>query len=327
MGRSWITGSVARSLGAAGGLALDRLLGEPPASVHPVARFGAAMTALEQHTYRDGRGAGALHSLIGAGGAATAGWGLQRVLGRGPSTAVAVAISVGGRMLTDEAAAVDRLLGAHDLAGARQRIRSLVGRDTADLGTDQLARATIESLAENTVDAVTAPLVWATLGGAPAVLAHRAINTLDAMVGHRDDRYLRFGWASARADDVANWLPARLSALGIAVLAWSRAADVIGIVRRDAGQHPSPNGGIIEAAFAAALGISLGGTNVYRGRVEARGVLGDGRSATPADIAPAIILARRLPVGLAAALVASSLTVATLRRVRGRSPRRRSIGA
>jgi adenosylcobinamide-phosphate synthase len=217
-------------------------------------------------------------------------------------------------MLGDEAAAVADLLRGDDLPGARQRIRSLVGRDTSTLDAGELARAAIESLAENTVDAVTAPLWWAMVGGAPAVLAHRAINTLDAMVGHRTLRYERFGWASARADDVANWLPARLSALGVAALVPARATDVARIVRRDAGQHPSPNGGIIEAAFAAALGIALGGTNVYAGHVEPRGVLGDGRPAATEDIARAIRLARRLASATAAATVAVSAAAAIARR-------------
>jgi adenosylcobinamide-phosphate synthase len=218
-------------------------------------------------------------------------------------------------MLGDEAAAVGELLGNDDLAAARARIRSLVGRDTSALGSDELARAAIESLAENTVDAVTAPLCWAVIGGAPAVLAHRAINTLDAMIGHRSPRYARFGWASARVDDVANWLPARLSALGVAALVPARASDVLLTIRRDAGQHPSPNGGIIEAAFAAALGIRLGGTNVYDGHVEARGVLGDGRTATAADIAAANTLARRLASAMAGALLVGSVVAERCRTV------------
>ena len=134
----------------------------------------------------------------------------------------------------------------------------------------------IESVAENTVDAVIAPVVWAAATGPAGVLAHRAVNTLDAMIGHHVDRYERFGWASARADDVLNWLPARLGAAGLAALVPRRASSILRIVHRDAPRHPSPNGGVIEAAFAAALGVRLGGVNRYAGRPDDRGQLGDG---------------------------------------------------
>jgi adenosylcobinamide-phosphate synthase len=131
--------------------------------------------------------------------------------------------------------------------------------------------------ARDCVDAVTASLFWATLGGAPAVLAHRAINTLDAMVGHHGERYEHFGWASARLDDLVNYIPARLTALAV-VAARPRSAIRIGrVVRRDAPRHPSPNGGVVEAAFAAALGVTPGGVNRYGDDVEDRGTLGDGR--------------------------------------------------
>ena len=153
-------------------------------------------------------------------------------------------------------------------------------------------RAVVETVAENTVDAVTAPLWWATIGGAPAVLAHRAINTLDAMVGHRNERYRQFGWASARADDVVNWIPARLTAVAVAAVRPRRAAAIARTVRRDAPRHPSPNGGVVEAAFAAALDVRLGGTNTYGDVVEDRGTLGDGRPPTPDDGVAAIRLAR-----------------------------------
>jgi adenosylcobinamide-phosphate synthase len=139
--------------------------------------------------------------------------------------------------------------------------------------------------------------VWAYVGGAPAVLAHRAANTLDAMVGHRSPRYEHFGWASARLDDVANWVPARVAAALVMIAVPRRASCILSVVRRDAPQHPSPNGGVIEAAFASALGISLGGTNRYGpsdSDVEERGLLGDGPSASTADIAAAVSLARRI---------------------------------
>ena len=182
----------------------------------------------------------------------------------------------------------------HDLAGARLQVRNLVGRDPAELGPDEIARATVESVAENTSDAVVAPLVWGAIAGIPGLLGYRAVNTLDAMIGHRSPRYERFGWAAARLDDLANWVPARVAGLAAAMaapLVGGSPAAAVRAMRRDAGQHPSPNAGVVEAAFAGALGIRLGGRNVYQGRVEERGVLGDGRAIAVADIARANRLA------------------------------------
>ena len=147
------------------------------------------------------------------------------------------------------------------------------------------------------MDAVVAPLFWATVGGAPGVLAHRAVNTLDAMVGHRTPRYERFGWASARADDLAAWLPARLTAMLVATVRPRRARAIVRAVAADAPHHPSPNGGVAEAAYAAALDLRLGGTNRYGDRVEHRGVLHPaGRAPEPADIARAVTLLRDVTV-------------------------------
>jgi adenosylcobinamide-phosphate synthase len=283
----------------------DRVLGEPPAAVHPVALFGTAMGRIERLTYRPTRSAGAAHVAVGVGGALAAAALARALLGSGPATAAATAASVAGRMLGAEAGAVLAAVEAGDLAAARCRVPSLVGRDPEGLAADDLVRAVIESLAENTVDAVVAPLFWAAVAGAPGVLGHRAVNTLDAMIGHRDQRYERFGWAAARLDDAANYVPARLAAAGIALLAPARAAAILAAVRRDAPAHPSPNGGVIEAAVAAALGVQLGGANRYGDRVEHRGVLGRGRPPTVSDGRRAI----RLTAGLGA-LAAAAAAVA-----------------
>src|SRR5262249_41107178 len=154
----------------------------------------------------------------------------------------------------------------------------------------EVARAAVESVAENTVDAVVAPALWAALAGAPGVLAYRAVNTLDAMVGHRSTRYARFGWASARLDDAANWVPARVTAALVAAARPARAAAIASAVRHQAPAHPSPNAGVAEAAFAAALGVRLGGRNAYGDRVELRPALGDGPPPAPADVARAVRL-------------------------------------
>ncbi|MGH9022986.1 MAG: CobD/CbiB family cobalamin biosynthesis protein, partial [Acidimicrobiia bacterium] len=190
--------------------------------------------------------------------------------------------------------------------------------DVAHLDRAEVARAAIESVAENTVDAVVAPALWALVGGARVVFAYRAVNTLDSMVGYRDPRYARFGWAAARADDVANWVPARLTAFLVAASRPRRAATVWRTVRRDAPAHPSPNAGVAEAAFAGALGLRLGGPTVYRGRSDPRPYLGDGRDPAPEDIADAVRLSDQVTVRLGGALVASALVLRT------RAPKRRS---
>ena len=189
---------------------------------------------------------------------------------------------------------------------------SLCGRDPAELDATGLARAVVESVAENTSDAVVAPLLWGAVAGIPGLVAYRAVNTLDAMVGHRSARYLRFGWASARLDDVANWIPARVTAALTAACAplVTRASPVavLGVVRRDGGRHPSPNAGRCEAAFAAALGVRLGGTNVYGGVTETRPDLGGGRVPEPEDIHRAITLSRAVTVSATALAVLAVLT-------------------
>jgi adenosylcobinamide-phosphate synthase len=185
------------------------------------------------------------------------------------------------------------------LIAARDRVRHLVGRDTAELSTEEVARATVESVAENTSDAIVAPLLWGAVAGLPGLLGYRAANTLDAMIGHRSARYLRFGWAAARLDDLANWVPARLAALAAAAwapLVGGTARDAIDVVRRDASRHPSPNAGVVEAAFAGALDVQLGGQNAYHGTVEDRGTLGGGRPVAVADIARARRLAEALSI-------------------------------
>jgi len=285
-----------RLAGAAAGVVLDRLLGEPPASVpHPVALLGRALGALERRTYRDDRLAGAMHAAAGLTLGALAG----RVVG---STAVATAVCVAGRMLGETALDVAARLDAGDLDGARDALPSLVGRDPTGLDEAGIARAVVESVAENTVDAVVAPALWAALLGAPGVGAHKAASTLDSMVGHRSQRYERFGWASARTDDALAFVPARATALLVAAVRPRAAPAVRRAVHDGAPAHPSPNAGVAEAAFAAALGVRLGGETRYRGRIEHRPVLGDGRPAAAADVHAAVRLSRDCSLALAAAL-------------------------
>jgi adenosylcobinamide-phosphate synthase len=288
-----------RPLGAAAGLLADRLLGEPPAAVHPVRGFGAVMRGVESCGWRDRRLAGAVHAAAGASLGAAAGAAVR-------STAAATWLAVGGRSLWTAAAAVARAVEDGDLDGARAVLPSLVGRDPDGLDEKEVARAAVESVAENTVDAIVAPALWAAAAGAPGALAYRAVNTLDAMVGHRSPRYRRYGWASARLDDAANLVPARLTALLVAAVRPRAARHVLATVRRDAPGHPSPNAGVAEAAFAAALGVTLGGVNVYAGRVEERPRLGEGPPPGAADVDRAVRLSSDVAWALTAALAVVS---------------------
>ncbi|MFY9927797.1 MAG: adenosylcobinamide-phosphate synthase CbiB, partial [Streptosporangiaceae bacterium] len=213
----------------------------------------------------------------------------------------------GARSLRHEAERAAIALDHDDLSAAREVLPSLCGRDPEQLDAAGIARAVVESVAENTSDAVVAPLLWGAIAGPPGLLAYRAVNTLDAMVGHRSARYLRFGWASARLDDVANWVPARVTVALTAICApLVTGADprlVLRVTRRDGGHHPSPNAGQGEAAFAGALGVRLGGTNVYDGVTEKRPDLGEGRAPDPGDIRRAINLSRAVSVAATALAV------------------------
>jgi adenosylcobinamide-phosphate synthase len=340
------------ALGLAAGVAADALFGDPRHG-HPVAAFGRAATALEARDYADSRLRGAAHAaacvLAAAAPAAVA---HRRTRSGPPLTEVAaVALTVwavtGARSLRHVAERAADALEKNDLPAAREVLPSLCGRDPSGLTEAEIARAVIESVAENTSDAVVAPLLWGALAGLPGLTAYRAINTLDAMVGHRSARYLRFGWASARLDDVANWLPARVTAaLTMACAALVPGASPAGALRtarRDGGHHPSPNAGWCEAAFAGALGVRLGGTNVYAGVAEMRPELGEGNTPEPADIRRAILLSRAVTVSATALAVlvalapftgaaGSSAPIRSVPRWRpttasaGRTPRRRRSG-
>ncbi len=295
--------------------ALDLLLPEPPEHWHPVCWMGRAIAAAERlalsprcHRRRQ-RLAGAALAL----GLPAATWWLARaLLARLPrpvaaATATAlVASTVSGHALGETAASVARGL-EHDLDVARRRVARMVGRDTEELEEEEIIRAAIESVAENCNDGVVAPLFYAGIGGAPLALAYRAVNTLDSMIGYRRERYRDFGWAAARLDDAAGYLPARLTAVlaaAAAPLVGGSPAAALAAWRREARAHASPNAGVCEAAFAGALGVRLGGENRYHGRV-VRGAVMGGRFAGPTrrDIGRATELMHAVTV--AAAMVIS----------------------
>ncbi|MCS6288640.1 MAG: cobalamin biosynthesis protein CobD [Nitrospira sp.] len=179
--------------------------------------------------------------------------------------------SLAGRDLFDHVQPVSRALQEGNLASAREAVARIVGRDSAALEEPEVVRATVETIAESIADGIIAPLVYLSLGGAPLALAYKAVNTLDSMVGHHDERYEHFGWASARLDDVMNWVPARLAAgfialaSGLATGQWHRVQDSWYILHRDGDKHASPNSGRPEAAMAGGLGVQLGGQNYYDG--------------------------------------------------------------
>lgn len=231
------------------GCLLDRFLGESPARLHPLRAFGGLMAWIERHF----------------------GFFIS-------STTGAAFLSCGGRALGEAAGTDDRALHGSDLATAREEADTLVGRDTEQLGESELARTAVESVAENTVDAVVAPLVFAAVGGAPDALGYRAANTLDALVGHHNQRCGRFGWARSRLDDELSFVPVRPAALLDVLVRPRRAPEMLRVVRSDAPAHPFPNASVAKAAFAAALGLRLGGESTYGGATENRPFHGDGRA-------------------------------------------------
>ncbi|WP_102144643.1 cobalamin biosynthesis protein [Mycobacterium hubeiense] len=292
-------GPPSRAVGIALGVVADLLLADPRRG-HPVALFGRGAAALERATYADSRAAGALHTGALLGALAALGVIAERMARRGPAWATGLAagatyVSLGGTSLARTGEQMADLLAGNDVEAARRLLPSLCGRDPAVLDAAGLTRAAVESVAENTSDATVAPLLWAAVGGVPALLVYRGANTLDAMIGHRSPRYARFGWAAARFDDLLNFVAARVTAVLAAVCAPVVGGSAMGALRawrRDAARHPSPNAGVAEASFAGALGVRLGGPTQYSHQLEIRPTLGDGHSPAVADLTRAVRLSR-----------------------------------
>lgn len=305
---------LSRPAGILAGFLADLVLADPRRG-HPVAGFGWLATGVERLSYRGTRTAGLLHTAVLAGGvtaaAAALQWRVRSGWVRAVLTAAATWTALGGTTLARTGTQMADLLDAGDLEGARALLPSLCGRDPAALDGAGLARAACESVAENTSDAQVAPLFWAAVAGMPGVLGYRAVNTLDAMIGNRSQRYARFGWAAARLDDVANYLPARLTGALVLVCAPLAGGSPVGAARawrRDAARHPSPNAGVAEASFAGALGVRLGGPTQYRHQLEIRPTLGDGPAPGPAELRRAVRLSRSVQTGaLVVALVISAV--------------------
>jgi adenosylcobinamide-phosphate synthase len=285
----------------AGAYAADLALGDP-ARLHPVAGFGRLATRVERMVYAPSRARGAAYALGLVALAGAAAELLARRVGRGAALLAATWTALGGRSLAREARAIAAALDAGDLERARAALPALAGRDAARLDAPGVCRAVVESVAENTGDAIVGALLWGAVAGPAGVTAYRAANTLDAMVGRRDDRYARFGWAAARLDDVLSWPAARAGAalaVACAPVAGGSPRGAWRVLRRDGAAHPSPNAGRLEAAFAGALGVRLGGALSYGGRAEQRPHLGDGAPPDTAAVRRAVRLS--LTVGAAAA--------------------------
>jgi adenosylcobinamide-phosphate synthase len=190
---------------------------------------------------------------------------------------VLIFTALSSRSLSKEARSVYQSLKSGSIKNARKKLSLIVGRDTQVLNQDEIIRATVETVAENSVDGIISPLFYAALGGAPLAIAYKAINTLDSMIGYKNERYLYFGWFSAKLDDIANYIPARLSILLVplaSLILRKRPLNTLCTILRDGKKSPSPNAGIPEAAFAGALGIQLGGVNYYQGKKVSKPILG-----------------------------------------------------
>lgn len=302
-------------------LAIDALIGWPPALFarigHPVTWIGRAIEGLDRRLNREGapdrqrRLAGVLAALAVIAGAALAGAAVTGLLPDGPAGILLGGLCawplVAARSLHDHVDAVASPLLGGDLAGARLAVANIVGRDPQQLDTAGVARAALESLAENTSDGIVAPLFWGAVLGLPGLAAYKAINTLDSMIGHRTPRHEAFGWASARIDDGANLLPARLTGLLFALVS-GRCATALRTMWRDARHHRSPNAGWPEAAMAGGLGVRVSGPRLYGGRIAAEPWVNEGApDPAPADLRRGLALYRRALLLLAGLLAFAAL--------------------
>jgi adenosylcobinamide-phosphate synthase len=289
----------------ASALLVDTLLGEPPEGFHPTVWMGRTISACEGPMLRlkspgNRRIAGALLAGVLPASVFLSCRALLDATPRGVRPALEVALlstALSMRGLATAARDVQRELDAGRLEGARLGVGRFVGRDTAGLSKPDVCRAAVESVAENTSDGVVGPMLYGLLLGAPGALAYKAINTVDSMVGYKNARYGDLGWAGARLDDLANLLPARLTVLAVA-LASPAPARVLRSARRYGPLTASPNAGRVEAAFAGALGVRLGGTNTYGGAENRGPILGDGDPPSADDIGRSVALMRRLCVML-----------------------------
>lgn len=297
-------------------MAVDVLLGWPSwlfARIgHPVTWLGRLIAAIDSAWNRASdppwlrRVVGVAGALVVIALSVALGWIVQSVLSSGSIQIILIGILawplVALRSLHDHVAAVATPLQAGDIAAAREAVSRIVGRDPTALDEAGIARAAIESLAENASDGIVAPVFWGALFGLPGIFGYKAINTLDSMIGHRSERHQAFGWAAARIDDVANFIPARLTGFLFVLLA-PRRSEALSCMTRDARRHRSPNAGWPEAAMAGALGVRLSGPRIYHGSATDEPWLNEGaRDPRAADIGEGLTVYRRAMLLLAGLL-------------------------
>lgn len=273
---------------------VDIAFGEPRWVPHPVVLIGRLIAYLDKQVFKENLGR-AQKRFIGAvvvafvvSISALITWGIvylasliNGILGFVVSILL-ISTTIATRGLIDSAKDVAASLEKNDLEEAREKVGRIVGRDTGNMKRRDIVRATIESVAENSVDGVIAPIIYALIGGAPLAMAYKAVNTLDSMIGYKNERYEDFGWAAARFDDIVNYIPARISVLILAVAALFVRKDAVKAVKtalRDGRNHASPNSGLPEATVAGAFDLKLGGTNYYAGVPRKTGSIGDGKGA------------------------------------------------
>lgn len=312
------------ALVVAGAMLLDAVTGDPRALYarvpHPVTLMARSLMLLEGRLNRsedaDGprRAMGVISLAVYVGGWTALAVVLARLLDGPMGTLLLIMLAstlLAGRDLLDHVGAVAKALDtSEDLTEARAAVARIVGRETALLDRPAIARAAIESLSENLSDGFVAPVFWFAVAGFPGLVAYKAINTADSLIGHLSERYRVFGWAAARLDDLANWIPARITAalLALAALREGRAGAAWSTARRDARLHLSPNAGWPEAAMAGALGIRLGGPRRYGSEQVDGAWFGDGREdADTGDLSGALQLARRVWIGMIAGALALAL--------------------
>ena len=269
----------------------DALIGDPRSKFHPVVLIGNLISLLEKNLRRDNdspsqkifKGGILVAAVVAT--SFVVGYGIEFLSKQIPSLtaqifiqALTLSFMISPRSLSEAAHEIYQLLETENLAEARRKVGWIVGRDTQNLNESEVARATIETVAENTVDGIISPLFYFAIGGLPLAVAYRAINTMDSMLGYKNEKYLHFGRVAARLDDVANFVPARLTAilfLGATAILGLDVRNAFNMMKRDASKHPSPNGGWAEATVAGALNIRLGGTNYYFGQPHFRAYMGD----------------------------------------------------
>lgn len=270
---------------------IDTIIGDPRSRFHPVVLIGKLISFLERLYYREADGdqkkflCGAILVLLVlfitydvAAGIIYLSYAIPWEWGTMAIEALLLAFTISPKSLAKAGRGIYALLLTNELDKARKAVGWIVGRDTEELDESEVARATVETIAENTVDGVIAPLFFFVIGGVPLAFLYRAANTMDSMIGYKNEKYLYFGKAAAKLDDVLNYIPARITAVLFIISAWLLGFDfrnAMQMMRRDAAKHPSPNGGYAEATVAGALHIRLGGINSYFGKKSFRAYMGE----------------------------------------------------